>query len=470
MKFPRPLIAGLALALAATPALAKEWIVSPSGNNQSGDGSTSRPYKTVLHALGQAQPHDIVSLRAGTYNECDVRLRKPLTLRSVPGQMAKIHCDIDTPDSSTVQIDRAASGSRLHDLELTGGKYYAVMLQTDWWGSGATGTGPSDVVLENLHIHHTGRDAIKLTPKTHNIIIRNNHIHHTGEAYAPGTPLDNRNADGIDMVNVSNVVIEDNHIHDISTTGLYFKGGSRNITVQRNRIENTGHGGILAGFDTSYEWFDRDANPHMYEALDSIVRNNVVRGTDYSGIGIYAAKNVTVANNTIVDAARVGHSALYFGVVFQDWDDRSGRPASVNPIVVNNLVIQGNERCVDIRYSNELGGLHGLQGHPGSNHNAFHSRSGSCQFRDQRPGSPLASGGNLARWRSALSADANSFETALNVTAEGHLPAGSPAIGGGKTLAEVRDDIDREARRNPPSIGADEPWTGPGPLFANGFE
>src|SRR5690606_6459888 len=118
-------------------------------------------------------------------------------------------------------------------------------------------------LLEDLKIHDTGRDGIKITPKSNHVTIRNNEIWKTGAAEAPGTPLDNRNADGIDSVNVSNLVIEDNYIHDISTTGLYFKGGSSDVLVQRNRIENTGMSGILVGFDTSVEFFDLTINPQF---------------------------------------------------------------------------------------------------------------------------------------------------------------------------------------------------------------
>src|SRR5690606_31840983 len=256
----------------------------------------------------------------------------------------------------------------------------------------------------------------------------------------------------IDNVNGDGMVVEDSHIHDTATTGLYFKGGARNVVIQRNRIENTGDAGILVGFDTSPEYFDLSVNPQYYEAIGGIVRNNVVRNTRLAGIGLYASKDTVVANNTIVNAASGGHSAIFFGVTLQDYDPRAGRPANVNPKIVDNLVIQNNNRCVEIRHSSELGGLSGLSGSPGTNWNGY---GNGCVFRDGRPGGGFSQG-NLSQWRNALNVDANSKQAAYAVDANGRLPAGSPAIDAGTVLAEVTDDIDRQARVAPYDLGADE--------------
>lgn len=468
------------LSIGAVPAMAAEWFVSPSGNDSSGTGSIASPFRTVRRvvdtSIGVVNAGDTITLRAGTYNECDVRLRKPLTLRSYSGERAHVHCDITVPDSVVVQIDRAASGSRVAGLELSGGMYYGVMLQTDWWGTGQGGTGPSNVVLEDLYIHDTGRDGIKLTPKTNHVTIRRNEIARTGAAEPPGTALDYRNADGIDMVNVQNVTVEDNYIHDISTTGLYFKGGSSDVVVQRNRIENTGMGGILAGFDTSVEFFDLDVNPHYYEAVRGQVVNNVVRNTDYEGIGLYSAQSTLVANNTIVDTGKVGHSAIYYGVPAQDWDPNAERPATTGAVVRNNLVIQDGGTCVEIRWFRDLEAS-GLSGSPDVDYNAYYDRSGSCRFVDNRPGTPDGirndngtRGGNLALWRSVEQADAHSFETVLSVDENGHLPPGSPAIKAGQALPQFSDDIERRPRSAPYDIGAHEASPPREEVFQNGFD
>ncbi|WP_334178684.1 right-handed parallel beta-helix repeat-containing protein [Pseudoxanthomonas sp.] len=442
-----------------TPALSAELYVSTSGNDSSGTGTLQNPYRTVKRAISLGRAGDTITLRAPannrTYNECDVRLRQKMTLQTYAGEgKARIHCAITTPDSVTIQIDPAASGSRLSNLEISGGYYYGIMLQTNWYQGGpATDTGASDVVLEDLLIHSTGRDGIKITPKSNRATIRRVEIHTTGAR-------DNSNADGIDNVNADGMLVEDSYIHDTATTGMYFKGGARDVVVQRNRIENTGDAGILVGFDTSTEFFDLSVNPQYYESIRGIVRNNVVRNTGYSGIGMYASKDAIVANNTIVNAGRLGHSALYFGLSFQDWDQNAKRPANVNPTIRNNLVVQDGHPCVEIRWTHEeeLGGaLSALDGDPGMDGNGYSDRRGACRFIDQRPQTPmLAAVGDFERWQRRMGTDVHGKQAAFLLDDTGKPQAGSPAIKAGMALDAVTDDIDGAPRGDPPDLGAYE--------------
>src|SRR5690606_30712306 len=255
------------LATASFAGFAAEWFVSTTGSDSTGTGSLQKPFRTIKKALSSSvsSPGDTVTVRGpagnATYNECEVRLRHRLVLRTYPGERARIHCNDLTNGDVAVRIDPGGSGSRVSGFEITGG-YYGVMLQTNWYQGGPSSNhGARDVVLEDLLIHHTGRDGIKITPKSDNATIRGVEIHTTGTGYPAGTPSDDKNADGIDNVNGSGMVVEDSYIHDTATTGLYFKGGAADVLVQRNRIENTGDAGILIGFDTSTEWFDLELNP-----------------------------------------------------------------------------------------------------------------------------------------------------------------------------------------------------------------
>ncbi len=449
--------------LLAQPAAAAEWFVSTSGSDTTGDGRLQSPFRTIKHLLAQnegiAKAGDTIVLRGppgeNTYEECDVRLRVPLTLQSYPGERAHVHCDIHTPDSVAIQIDPAASGSTLRNLEISGGAVYGVMMQTNWSQGDVTGnTGASNILLEDLLIRDTGRDGIKITPQSKNVTVRRTEIRNTGAIYPPGTPTEDMNADGIDNVNGSSMLVEDSWIHDIATTGLYFKGGAADVVIQRNRVENTGVAGILVGFDTSPEYFDIGRNPRYYESVRGIVRNNVVRNTAYAGIGLYAAKDALVANNTIIDAGRTGHAALYFGISFQDWGSHAGRPPSVNPRLLNNLVRMQGGTCIEIRQSGELGGLQGLDGSPGSNWNGF--EDAGCRFVDNRAGTGFlpAAAGSLAQWRRATGSDTDSVQAVFPLDDDGKPLAESPAVGAGTIVADIGDDIEGVKRTPPYNIGA----------------
>jgi hypothetical protein len=455
------------LLIFTAPCIATEWFLSPTGSDSSGNGSLENPYKTLGHVLEPAldivHAGDILTLRGPSgnnrYAETEVRVRVPLTLRSYAGEWAVISCPVDAVDGVCIQFDPEASGSRLSRLEVTGGALYGVFFQTDWDSrTPQQGKGASDILLEDCKIHDTGRDAIKITPKSDRITIRRCEIYNTGRIYPAGTALDDKNAEGIDNVNGSGMLVEDSYIHDIATTGLYFKGGAADVMVQRNRIERTGLGGILVGFDTSPEFFDTALNPAYYESIRGIVRNNLVRDTAYAGIGLFAAQDAVIANNTIVHAASQGHAAIYFGVTLQDFDPIAGRPANINPTVVNNAVIQNGGDCVGIRWANEISdaGLYGLSGNPGSDYNWYHNENGECNFRDTRPGSPLSEGGTFQQWQTALAADSHSHAGAISINADGHTPAASPLIDAGSTVPQVTDDLDQQARAAPFDIGADE--------------
>ncbi|MBJ6978226.1 right-handed parallel beta-helix repeat-containing protein [Luteimonas sp. MC1895] len=439
---------------AAAPVHAREWFVSTEGDDQ-GTGSLQRPFRTVGHVLGLAEGGDTITLRAPpgnrTYEECDLRLRVPLVLRSHPGERAHVHCAISKEDTVVVKVDPGGSGSRISNLELSGGSVYGVMLHSHWYqGAPASEHGARDVVLEDLLIRDTGRDGIKITPKSDNATIRRVEIRNTGTIYPPGTHVDDMNADGIDNVNGSGMRVEDSHIHDTATTGLYFKGGAADVLVQRNRIENAGTAGILVGFDTSPEYLDPEVNPAWHESVRAVVRNNVVRNTGYAGIGLYASKDALVANNTIIDAAREGHAALFFGIALQDWDDRAGRPPSVNPRIVNNLVVGGG-RCIEIRQLSELGGLVGLDGAPGTDYNAYPE---DCGFVDQRTVAGRLVPRRLAQWKLQAGTDAHSVSGGFRVDADGRLADGSAAPGPGIAVAGVVDDVTGASRSGDMVIGA----------------
>lgn len=348
--------------------------VANNGSDDSGDGSIDKPYKTITHALQVAQAGTTLTLRGGTYNEM-VKIRKPnMTIRSKTGETAKIVLPTDNDKLGvTVFFYPDADGGTLQGLEIVGGYYYGVMLQTKWGYSHewplSERMGATNVTIEDCIIHDTGRDAIKLTPQSDFAVIRRNEIYNTGVRHSG-------NAEGIDNVNSDNVLVQENYIHDIATNGVYCKGGATRCIIERNKIERTGGAGILVGFDTSPEYFDLEVNPARYENIDGIVRNNLVIDTQHSGIGLYAAKNAVVTNNTIVNSAQKYHSPIFFGISLQDWavdndltDEIGFRPASVNIAIINNIVVQPASYAndtVQIRtmYHDSLGRINAIEGMP----------------------------------------------------------------------------------------------------------
>lgn len=433
--------------------------ISPNGNDSTGDGSAERPYRTIGHVLANvAAAGDTLILREGEYRE-QVRIRLPnITIRSHSREWAVISQPVSTDANNgplTVRFDVDAHGSRLQRVEVKGG-FYAVVLHTRWdWGVGDN-MGVQNVAIEDSVIHSSGRDCIKVNPKANGFTVRRTEIFNSGAGYPPGTSTDDKNAEGIDVVNADDVLIQDSYIHDTATTGVYVKGGGRNTVIERTRVERAGFMGIGLGFDTSPEFFDTETNPAYYENIDGVVRNNIVIDTGASGIGIYGALNPVVVNNTVIDTAKDYHAPIYFGVTFQDWDPDAGRPATLNPTVLNNVIAQPSAGpCVAIRQANEaeLGGaLPGVEGALRIDHNLYFAGSGQCSFTDGRSGFR----GDLAAWRTHIRGESASLAADPRLTGDGHLQASSPAIGAGMTIDSVSLDIDSEQRSPPFDIGADQ--------------
>ncbi len=439
---------GIALLAESLRTSAATWFVATNGNDATGTGSIAAPFRTLNHSLGLASSGDVIEVRGGTYREAgEVRFRNPgITMRSYAGEWAAIVAPLDDENgySSCIQIDPDADRTTLSRLEISGGYYYGVMLQTKWdWGDPNDRMGACHVTLEDCAIHDTGRDCVKITPNCDDVVVRRCEIYRSGVGPANASA---ENAEGIDNVNGDRMLVQACSIHDIYSTGVYFKGGATDGLVERNRIRRCGGGGVLIGFDTSPEYFDTAANPGYYENIRGTVRNCLIQDTGWEGIGMYAASNPAVFNNTLVNVCTGQiHAALYFGLTYQDWEPHPGRPPSVNPVLLNNLVAQPagfSDETFEIRYSTDLGGMSALTGFPVMDHNGYSIAGGGvARFTDRRPGSFLEEG-TLAQWQAQAGSDSHSLTGDPQFGTDGALSIASPYVNRGTNLAWMSGAVD----------------------------
>jgi len=447
---------GEQLSQAADYSVVNGVFCSPEGSDALGEGSQGNPFRTINHALSHCSGGETIMLFEGTYVE-EVKIDLPnITIR--PVDVVNDHVIIsnvldDEEQSFAVWIYVDGSGCRLQNLEIMGGYYYGVKVETMWdWGEPER-YGASNIIIEDCIIHDTGRDCIKITPNCDDITIRRCEIFRSGVGPAN---IHADNAEGIDNVNGDHMIVQDCYIHDIATTGIYFKGGAQNCVVERNIIENTGFSGVLIGFDTSTDYFDLEVNPDYYESINGVVRNNVIINTVYAGIGLYASKNARVLNNTLINTAKEGMSPIYFGLSFQDWDPAANRPANVDPGIYNNLIYQDgiDSPMILIRYADELGGMSALEGSVKMDYNCYYT-TGNLYFEDRRPQSELYTDSFLV-WQSHLNAESHSFLENPLLKNRYMIGLDSPCINSGLTLALVSYDVDGRERCVPYDIGAFE--------------
>jgi len=427
--------------------MAAEYYVSTTGDDTTGNGTITTPYQTIQHVLDNvAASGDIITLRGGTYNE-NVRIRNSnMTIRSPSGEWAVIQSVVNDEDKAiAITFDVDSDGSLLQRVEVIGGYYYGIKFNTKWdWGDPTDRSGACSIIIEDCKIHDTGNACIKVTPGCDDITIRRCEIYNSGRN-APDS------AEAIDNVNGDRMLVQQCNIHDITATGLYAKGGASGMSIERCLVKNCGSAGILIGFDTSPEFFDLEVNPDYYENIDGSVTNCIVVNTQYSGIGMYAAKNAKVYNNTLVDVAQEAHSGLYFGITYQDWDDTAKRPPSVNPIIRNNILVQSagtNTTVIEIRYDDELGGLSALSGMPTMSNNQYYVKNGTAMFEDNRPSYEFSDG--LAQWQTHISGDTVSAEgdpQFINAATEDyHLSSASPCKDSGTSVGAPGIDYEGTTR------------------------
>jgi hypothetical protein len=388
--------------------------VAPNGSNSSGDGTKQKPYKTIFYAISKANSGDTIVLRGGTYKELqELRIRVAnITITSYPNEWAII----DRTNSgsandwdSGIYLDVDSDGSTIECLEVMGG-FYALSTETKWDWNEDDKMGAVNITVKNVKLHESYADVVKIKPNCDDFNISYSEIYNSGI----GQDLSDCNAEGVDNVNADRTTASHLYIHNTCSNGIYFKGGSIGSVVEYSRIENTGEGGILLGFDTSPEFFDKAVNPNMYEAINCTAQHNLIINAKYEGIGFYASKNCSALNNTIVNCASSEHTPIYFGLSYQDWDQNAKRPPNINPTVSKNIVSQNSNKSniLYIRHSDELGGLNALSGALNIDYNCYFNKNAKITFED----SINSWQGDFDSWKTHINNDFHSkeFDAALD--------------------------------------------------------
>jgi hypothetical protein len=407
--------AGRVLAIAlvlSTRAFAATLYVSPAGNDMS-PGTLAAPLATPGRALALAAAGDTVMLRSGTYSITrSLTITQPgLTFRSYPGEWARIVAGTTDLTNLTSVVVVYASRVLVADLELQGASYYGIKLDDR--------EGPqSGIVIRGVKIHHTGRDGIK-TQNADGVLIDLCEIASTGVR-------DASNAEGIDVMGSRGAIVRRNHVHDIATTGIFVKAGTRQAVVESNRVERTGHAGILLGSESAAEDMRDGA---LYEASDSVARNNIVSDTAMAGLGSIAGDNVRFENNTVINAARSSQA------VFR-------AAANEYHTAPRNIVLKNNVLVLAPASSRPLIHLNNYAGTIVSDSNAWFSANGRYGFWRDSTSGPNSYWTSLDQWRNGTNADRRSRAIDPQVDAADlyRLLPGSPAADTGEPLAEVAFD------------------------------
>ena len=250
-------------------------------------------------------PGDEVVLQAGVYS--DARLlairhsgtaEKPIVIRAADG--AEVTFRRPNAKQNTMNL-MGNQHLQLRGIEITGG---STGLRIGPDGDRQ----PSDIVIQEMHIHHVGGAAITCNHVGGNyqrMTFHRNHIHHT-TGHAEGFYLGGNNASAI----MSDSTISENYIHHLNGPkvtqgdGIEVKQGSFNNRIIGNIIHDTNYPGVTV-YGTRGEAINRIENNLIWNtgdhgiqvAADALVRNNLINGA--GDCGIYSREHQTAVPNRL---------------------------------------------------------------------------------------------------------------------------------------------------------------------------
>lgn len=282
---------------------------------------------TFADALAAAQPGDIIELASGTHVN--------------PGG----------------NLVLASSGTSSHWIAIRGAAGGRPVLDLD--GGGELRISASNVVLENLEIVDGSGNNLHIAPEDEtiaNIVVRDVMIHDLRDG--PGAAIkinrNNERAAGVshvyveesdlsearanavvDGVGVSYAVLRDSWVHDNEpgSHGVFYKGGSENVLIERNLISGiTQNAALQLGGNTGFGFF----NPSWpdWEGVNQVARNNLIADFTDSAVEIRGVYGGQVYHNTIVTQTGFAIFRLSCGNT-----DSAGLSDNMDIDITNNLVI-----------------------------------------------------------------------------------------------------------------------------------
>ncbi|UCE65250.1 MAG: right-handed parallel beta-helix repeat-containing protein [Candidatus Zixiibacteriota bacterium] len=337
------------------------WFVSPSGNDQTGDGSQGNPFRTIQHAVDLANDEDTVIAAQGTYQENIHIYSKDLIIASnflfSNDTLEIANTIIDGNDSGSVLLfENCSDSSKITGFTITNG---------DSENGGGISCLNSEIVITQNFINYNRADTcgggIYCLNSNANITdnrIENNYgyregggvyLGNSGGLFLSNNVRLNRTGNGEGggiTCNNSNLEIRDNLISENRRYGINCEASS-NGTIVSNTIMNN-------GTNDTPEW----GGIYCYGSSPDII-NNIIIGNRGPGIRAPGSHSL-IQNNTICQNNR------YLGA---GGIDIGGSDLTVkNCIVWNNVSPQiSGAGQAQISYSDVDGGWPGtgnIDSHP----------------------------------------------------------------------------------------------------------
>jgi F5/8 type C domain/Right handed beta helix region len=406
---------------------------SPSGNDSTGAGTASKPYRTVTKAESVAQPGQTVYARAGSYGATTINKSgtssAPITVQPYPGETASIDGTQSTKSrtQSAVTINGSYVRFKGFDVRNTSGRGISAL---DVTGTSVTGNRVHDTWVQAIMV--TGDSVTVDSNDVYNTILSNANSTAGGgwpaaisswsrSSGAWSTNLtirDNtvRNAwgEGILPQKASGVTVAGNVVHDTWSVNIYLTD-VQHAVVERNYTYSTSSTYNRSGRPADGVSIGNEGPGDLSKYVsDLLIRNNIITKSGY-GIRFWydssrtrnnSYNNIRIINNDVKDSAAAN-------VSFADVPSSQTQPTG--NVLMNN-VFYGAVSLAD------TGGW-------SSSHNWMVGSQGDPKLVSPVDGGP---------------------------TSGFKVQSGSPLIGKGAYTSQAPSDFWGTGRRSPSTIGVAE--------------
>ncbi len=408
--------------------------VATGGSDTTGDGSPGTPYASIGRAVQDVVPGAAVRVHAGTYTQTSATViegisgtaEAPIWIGGAPGEARPI-------------IQGGSGGLHLirvryvivHDLVVRQAALNGI--NCDDGGDYDDPEATRHVIFRDLAIDHIGgtgnQDCLKLSGVDDYFVLNSEFSFCGGDL----------SGSGVDHVGCHGGLLVGNYFHDLSANAVQCKGGSEDIEIRGNRRIDAGERAVNMGGGTGFTFFRpplSTSEPNA-EARDIRVVANVIQGAT-TPLAFVGCVDCVAAHNTIIDPDRWLLRILQETTSSGDYEFL---PCSQNR-VVNNLFTFTR---ADLASSDVNVGPNTAAETFTVTHNLW--------YADDQPSESEPKTLPVTHTDSVVGQDPLLTDRAA---ADGHLLAGSPAIGAGDPSAGVPTDYDGDPFATPPTIGAFE--------------
>lgn len=317
------------------------YYVSPSGSDLN-PGSESRPWKTMAKAAETVQRGDTVIFEDGVYQET-----RPVVFARGGTENERIVFKARNKHQATIQFNNLPTTK----LMIRGTPY--ITLQDFDITQNTRGINTGDILVSVRegadHVQIIGNKFSKAFEEG----VKGYLVH---DLLVEGNIISDMTHEAVDFVNVHSSTIRNNDISEIGRVGLLAKGGSSDIQIYnntiRNRTVNMFLGAIYLGGQTdSVSTLDSSVNG--YEAWNLAAYNNIIIAEEVNGAStidkgiIFMGSKDSAAYNNIISGANYGVylEAPVNTIPNVDWD---WNPDNVNPVFMNNIILNSSKEAVKL--------------------------------------------------------------------------------------------------------------------------